>query len=303
MVKQKPKYDLTILGHFAKDVIEIDGKSHNVLGGAVYYGGIAGSHMGLKITIITRLRKEDFQYLDVFKKNGINCFAYPSEETSGIKNIYSSKNMEIRDYEPLGFAGAFSIEDIPDINTGFFVVGPIIAGEIELDLLENLALRFKGKLALDVQGFIRGVKEDKMMYFDLTEKEKLEIISKVDFLKTDETEVKLLTKNKDLFSAGKCLKAIGPKEVLITHKGGINLITDQITSFFPWKNMSTIGRTGRGDTAFISYLGSRLTKPPIDSLLFSAALTSLKMESIGPFSLPLWQVNELIKKEYRLIKK
>jgi sugar/nucleoside kinase (ribokinase family) len=303
MVKQNPKSDITIIGHFAKDIIEIDGKSLTVLGGAVYYGGMAGSHMGLRITIITRLKREDFHFLDIFKKNGINCIAYPSEETSGIKNIYSSKNMEIRDYEPLGFAGAFSIEDIPEVNTKLFVIDPIIAGEIELDLLEYLALRFKGTLALDVQGFMRGVKEKKMMYFDLSEKEKSEIISKVDFLKTDETEAKLLAKTKDLFSAGKYLKALGPKEVVITHKEGINLITDQITSFFPWKNKSAIGRTGRGDTAFISYLGSRLTKQPIDSLIFSAALTSLKMESIEPFSLPLLQVDELIKKEYGLIKK
>ena len=45
--------DIVILGHFAMDEIEVDGISHPSLGGAVYYGGIAGSHMGLKITIIT----------------------------------------------------------------------------------------------------------------------------------------------------------------------------------------------------------------------------------------------------------
>ncbi|MFW9881069.1 MAG: carbohydrate kinase, partial [Candidatus Thorarchaeota archaeon] len=59
-----------------------------------------------------------------------------------------------------------------------------------------------------------------------------------------------------------------------------------------------VGRTGRGDTAFISYLGSRLNKNPEDSLKFAAALTSLKLESTGPFDLPLYQVEELIKKEY-----
>ena len=30
--------DIVILGHVAKDIIEIDGKSHDSLGGAVYYG-------------------------------------------------------------------------------------------------------------------------------------------------------------------------------------------------------------------------------------------------------------------------
>ena len=68
--------------------------------------------------------------------------------------------------------------------------------------------------------------------------------------------------------------------------------------FFPWKNKSSLGRTGRGDTAFISYLGSRITKNPEQSLKFAAALTSLKLESPGPFNLPLYQVESLIKKEY-----
>ncbi|MBA7654118.1 hypothetical protein ES703_61993 [subsurface metagenome] len=59
-----------------------------------------------------------------------------------------------------------------------------------------------------------------------------------------------------------------------------------------------MGRTGRGDTAFISYLGSRITKDPEQSLKFATALTSLKLEAPGPFNLPLYQVESLIKKEY-----
>jgi len=126
-----------------------------------------------------------------------------------------------------------------------------------------------------------------MQYFSLTEKEKVEIISKIDYLKLDETEAKVLTSLTSLPKAGKQLIKLGPKEVLITHQSGINLSLKDESYFFPWKNSGNIGRTGRGDTAFISYLGSRITKSPEDSLRFSAALTSLKMESIEPFSLPL----------------
>ena len=254
--------------------------------------------MGLKVAIITRLKIEDFPILNLFEKNNIKCFAYPAKETSGIKNIYSSQNMEYRSYEPLGFAGAFKKEEIPEINTKFFVVGPIIAGEIDLELLEYLHERYNGRLALDIQGFIRGVKDNKMQYFTLTEKEKAEIISKVDYLKVDETEAKILTTLTSLPKAGKELINLGPKEVLITHKSGINLSLKDEMYFFPWKNKTSIGRTGRGDTAFISYLGSRISKSPEDSLRFSAALTSLKMESIEAFSLPLSRVEKLIREEY-----
>ncbi|GAH44022.1 unnamed protein product [marine sediment metagenome] len=68
MVKEVFESDIAIIGHIAKDIIEIDGVSKSVLGGAVYYGGLAGSQMGLKVAIITRLKAEDFPFLDPFKK-------------------------------------------------------------------------------------------------------------------------------------------------------------------------------------------------------------------------------------------
>ncbi len=69
MVKEVFESDIAIIGHFAKDIIEIDGVSRTALGGAVFYGGIAGSRMGLKVAIITRLKSEDFPDLDIFDKN------------------------------------------------------------------------------------------------------------------------------------------------------------------------------------------------------------------------------------------
>lgn len=290
--------DIVILGHLANDIIEIDGTSYSSIGGAVYFGGIAGSHMGLKITIITRLSEADFGLLNVIKKNGIAYHAYPSEQTSGLKNIYSSKNMEYRDYQPLGFAGLFKKEEIPEINTKFFVVGPIIAGEIDLELLEYVKSKYPKNLCLDIQGFIRFRKEGKVFYSTLSLKEKKQIISNVYVLKLDQTEAGILTKQKSITNSAKELIKYGSKEILLTHKKGISVFTSTKSYFFPWKNKLSIGRTGRGDTAFISYIGSRILKDPEQSLKFAAALTSLKLETPGPFNLPLHLVEDLMKKEY-----
>lgn len=292
------KSDITILGHLALDLIEIDGISTKSLGGVPYYGGIAGSHMGLKITIITRLKEFDFSLLTIFKKNGINYYAYPSEETSGLKNIYSSNNIEFRTYEPLGFAGAFKVEEIPEINTNFFVIGPIVAGEIDLELYNYLYKKYTNKICLDLQGFIRIRDRNRVFYRDLSEDEKEEILTKVLVLKLDQKEAEVISHQKDIHKAAEQLIKYGPNEILITHEKGISVFTSNVSFFFPWKNKSSEGRTGRGDTAFISYLGSRLTKNPKESLKFAAALTSLKLEYPGPFILPLYQVKELIRREY-----
>ncbi|MFX1377171.1 MAG: PfkB family carbohydrate kinase [Promethearchaeota archaeon] len=291
--------DIVILGHLAKDIIEVDGKSYTSLGGAVYYGGIAGSHMGLKISIITRLKKEDFPVLEIFKKHGVNYYSYPSEETSGLKNIYSSKNMEFRDYKPLGFAGVFRKEDIDErLNPKFFVIAPIIAGEVNLDLLEYLKNRYPRNLCLDIQGFLRFRDDTKVFYSSLSNKERRKIISNINVLKLDQTEAEILTNQKKISTTAKELIQIGPKEVLITHEDGISVFTSSESYHFPWRNISSKGRTGRGDTAFISYLGSRINNNPKESLKFSAALTSLKLEAPGPFNLPLYQVESLIKEQY-----
>lgn len=291
--------DLVILGHFAKDIIEIDGKSQNSLGGAVYYGGIAGSHMGLKIAIITRLKEDDYALLEIFKKNGVDYIAYPSEETSGLRNIYSSKNMEFREYKPLGFAGLFKKEEIPEFKSPpkYFVIGSIIAGEIDIDLLEHIKKKYNS-VCLDIQGFIRYRDNGRVIYTSLSMKEKKQILSRINVLKLDQTEAEVLTGHQNFDKAAKELAEFGPNEILITHEKGITVYTLNTSFTFPWKNESLLGRTGRGDTAFISYLGSRLTKDPKESLKFAAALTSLKMESPGPFNLPLYQVERLIKKEY-----
>ncbi|MFX1317139.1 MAG: hypothetical protein ACFE9T_14860 [Promethearchaeota archaeon] len=290
--------DIVILGHIAKDIIEIDGKSKDSLGGAVYYGGIAGSHMGLKVSIITRLSKEDFSILEVFKKNGVKYFAYPSKQTSGLRNIYSSNRMEFREYQPLGFAGSFKKEEIPIITTKFFIIAPITSGEVDVELLEYIHKNYNGNLCLDIQGFIRFRENNKVFYKKLSQNEEDSIFSKVKILKLDQTEAFILTNQKSINKASKKLVKFGPEEILITHEKGITVNVSDNIYFFPWKNKLNIGRTGRGDTAFISYVGSRISRNPKDALKFSAALTSLKLESSGPFSLPLYQVYDLEKEYY-----
>ncbi|MFX0145314.1 MAG: PfkB family carbohydrate kinase, partial [Candidatus Hodarchaeota archaeon] len=253
----------------------------------------------LKIIIITRLKEDDFSFLEVFRKNGIKYFAYPSEETSGLRNIYSSKNMESRDYQPLGFAGLFRKEEIPKFEPPpkFFVLGNIVTGEIDLELLEYIKTNYNN-VCLDIQGFIRFRDHGKVFYSTLSEKEKKEIISNTCVLKLDQTEARILTNQQHIGQAAKDLAQFGPKEIIITHEEGISLFISNSTFNFPWKNKSAVGRTGRGDTAFISYLGSRLNKTPEESLRFAAALTSLKLETPGPFNLPLYQVESLIKEQY-----
>lgn len=300
MDKKAERADLVILGHIAKDVNEIDGVKVLATGGAVYYGGIAGRKMGLDVVIITRLQKKDNDILVELDQNDMIYYSYDAEETSGINNIYKSENMEYRICKPLGFAGLFKKEEIPMIETKYFVLAPILAGEIDISLLHYLSKQYPGKLCMDIQGFVRMIdkEKDEIYFCNLSHEDREKILSKIKILKLDRAEAKALTGKDEISEACKVLSDYGPDEILLTHDKGISLFAYGKYNFIPWKNKVLKGRTGRGDTAFISYVGSRISKTPLESLKFSIAMTSLKLETPGPFNEPLSKVYDLIKQEF-----
>jgi len=145
--------DIMMIGHFAKDRLVVDGQVEVASGGGVYYGGIALRRLGLSVAVVTRLHADDFSRLDELREAGAQVFATPAPETSGIENTYDSTDMERRTCKPLGFAGPFRPDELPDLRARIYLVASIIAGEVDLELLRLLARR--GPVALDVQGFVR----------------------------------------------------------------------------------------------------------------------------------------------------
>jgi len=271
--------DIAVIGHFAKDKIVVRGEERVSSGGSVYYGAIALRRMGLRVAVITRLRQDDFRLLDELKNEGILVFAQPAEETSGIENVYFTKDMDRRLCKPLGFAGPFRIEDLPDIQARTFLVGPIMAGEVDIPLIKVLAA--KGKVALDAQGFVRVREGDELVFRDWPQKR--EGLALVDVLKVDIAEAEVLTGQTDVYLAMQELAAYGPKEVVLTRPQGVLVYADGEFYQTPFNPREVRGRTGRGDTCFAAYLGRRLVADPEEACRFAAVMTSLKLEQPGPF--------------------
>jgi len=67
----------------------------------------------------------------------------------------------------------------------------------------------------------------------------------------------------------------------------------------PLKPLNLIGRTGRGDTCFGAYLSKRLNNSISESLLYAAALVSLKMGKSGPFRGTKEDVEHFIERFYQ----
>ena len=74
-----------------------------------------------------------------------------------------------------------------------------------------------------------------------------------------------------------------PETVITCAEGAVGPQEGDNYVFFKFTNSSILGRMGRGDTVIGSYLARRLDHSVEDSLRFAVALTSIKLETAGPF--------------------
>ncbi|NOQ39806.1 MAG: carbohydrate kinase [Anaerolineales bacterium] len=274
-----PHVDIMMIGHFAKDKLVVDGQGETASGGAVYYGSIALRHLGVGVAVVTRLHPDDFSLLDELQQEEVQVFAIPALETSGIENIYDSADMERRICKSLGFAGPFQAEDIPNLSAHIYIAASIIAGEIDLALLQSLSQR--GPVALDVQGFVRVRNNGELVFRQWPDI--AEGLSQVTYLKVDRAEAELITGQTDLQVAARQLAEYGPREVVVTQSSGVTIFADGDIFQAPFTPRTLDGRTGRGDTCFATYLGKRLSASPQEACRFAAAVTTLKQEQPGPW--------------------
>jgi sugar/nucleoside kinase (ribokinase family) len=273
------RVNIVVIGHFARDKIIAAGQETASSGGSVYYGALALRRLGLAVAVVTRLSPDDFASLDALRAEGILVFAQAAEQTSGIENTYLTKDMDRRLCRPLGFAGPIQFSGVPPLQSDIWLVGPIMAGEVDLAFVRQLAQR--GPIALDAQGFVRVREGESLVFRDWSEKG--EGLSYVHYLKADSAEAEVLTGSADLREAAQKLAGYGPREVVLTHASGVLVYAQGRYHEAPFFARSLAGRTGRGDTCFAAYLASRLSHEPGFACEFAARVTSLKLETPGPF--------------------
>jgi sugar/nucleoside kinase (ribokinase family) len=125
-----------------------------------------------------------------------------------------------------------------------------------------------------------------------------ETVANLDVLKSDAVEAEFLTGEKDIFKAAQIFSQTGAKEIVLTHKDGLLLYAGgkvHSIGFYP-ENLD--GRSGRGDTCIGAYMAMRLSMDPYEAGIWAAAVTSLKMERLGPFDRSISEVEELLRTKY-----
>ena len=272
-------FDTFIIGHISLDENIYLEEVEKTPGGAVVASSYSAFAGGNKTALLTKTAKDHKDLTSIFNIPKENVYFVESKKTTSIRNQYLSSDRERRICTALGVADEFKIEEIPNIESKIYHFAGLIAGDFDNEMLKILSKR--GKVAADMQGFLRQVEGDSMILRDW--KDKKEYLKYVDFLKVDAAEAEVMTGLADRKEAAKQLYDWGAKEIMITHNTEVLIFDGKNFYSKPLKPRNLSGRTGRGDTCFSAYITERLIKNIEESVLYAAALVSLKMETPGPF--------------------
>ncbi len=288
------KYDILMLGHISQDVlIDHQNVRQDIVGGAVVYSSFAAGSAGKRVKVITKLADNDLHILKNLQHPLVDWDVLPSKQSTSIKNTYFTADKERREVILLSQADPFVLEEVQAEASIYHLAG-LFGGEIPDSLVLPLAKR--GKVALDAQGVLRCLDEQKNLVFrDWGRKQ--ELLPYITYFKTDAAEAKILTGLDDRERAARLLYSWGAQEVMLTHNTEVMVCHQGNIHTAPFTNSNNSGRTGRGDTAFAAYLAWRQDHDAAESTRFAAALCSLKMEKPGVFRGTLDEVHKRMERD------
>jgi sugar/nucleoside kinase (ribokinase family) len=276
-------YDITFIGHMCYDeVTPFGGEPIVAPGSAVLCGAMVTARIGKKTAAIVKMSPDEDCINRPMRELGADVYVIPADCTTYSRVLHESENVDERKITLVRTAGLIRIEDIPAFESRMVHLCGISDSEFDMALIDGLKAR-GCSLSTDMQSFVRQITppDNEIRFGDVDDK--IEIVSKMDKVKLDVVEARVLCGTDDLEKAALVVEGWGCPEVMITHSGGVLARADGRTYYERFSNNSVVGRTGRGDTTMAAYLARRLDHGPAESLKFAAALVSIKMERYGPF--------------------
>jgi sugar/nucleoside kinase (ribokinase family) len=277
------RHDICCIGHITLDKVETTRSVVHMAGGTAFYFSNALAGMDVSYTLVTALAPSEMQAVDDLRAKGVEVTALPSAHTVYFENIYG-EDPDHRTQRVLQTADAFTVSQLKDVQARIFHLGPLLAGDIPVDLIRTLAA--KGQVSLDAQGYLRKVENHEVLAVDWPDKR--EALPYIHILKTNESEMAVLTGQPDILKGAKILADWGVREVVIT-LGSLGSVIyadgnfSYIQAYIP--TTSVVDATGCGDTYMAGYLYQRTKGATIqDAGEFAAAIATLKIESSGPFT-------------------
>jgi sugar/nucleoside kinase (ribokinase family) len=277
------QYDIVFIGQMGMGkVVPFEGSPYMERGSPLLQATMAASCLGKKIAAVTTVSESEEYLLEPLKTAGVDFFVKLGE-TLEMRIVFPTANVDERQTFVINRGASLSIDEMPPIKPCLVVLCWLFFPEFQLDLMRVLKAR-GFRLSVDMQSFVLQADHMTGVVHLKDVPEKKEILRMADFVKLDAMEAQTLTGADVLQDQAEILEHWGSPETIITSSEGVLARSKKKTTFEKFTNRNIQGRMGRGDTVIGSYLAHRLDHSVEDSLMFAAALTSIKMESAGPFS-------------------
>lgn len=276
--------DICCIGHITKDKIVTPNRTVYMAGGTSFYFSYAINQLPKDVTfsLVTAMDPTEKEPVEKMLKAGIDVSMNASRNTVFFENIYG-ENQNERNQRVLAKADPFTIQQLEHVDAKVFHLGSLLADDFPTEVVEYLSS--KGRVSIDVQGYLREVRDEKVYPIDW--KEKLKVLKHTYYLKVNETEMETITGLKDAHEAAKLIHAWGVTEVIITlgSEGSLVYVDDKFYEIPAYPPHEVVDATGCGDTYSAGYLYKRLQgATPTEAGKFAAAMCTIKLEHNGPFN-------------------
>ena len=269
-------------------------------GGTSFYMAHGMHHLSqdFPFQLVTKIGQESQEEVDHLRQMNIDVVSYSSPHSVFFENHYGL-NSNQRTQRVLAKAAPFTIEEMEPLAAEVFHLGSLLADDFSPEIVKFLAQ--KGCISIDVQGYLREVRGEKVYAVDWKDMDAM--LPYVDIVKLNEHEMYAIMHTNDPKIVAEKLASYGVREVIITLGSYGSLIYAdktcyEIPAYTPRK---IVDATGCGDTYSTGYLYMRSQGATFQEAgRFASAMCTLKLEHNGPFEGSLKDIETLIKNTDRL---
>ena len=291
------KKQILCIGHITHDRIITPELPQGVdcAGGTAYYVAWAMHHLPHDVSfgVVTAVGDDLQHEVERLRQAGTDIVDLGSPTSVFFENSYG-RNMNNRRQRVMSKAAPFTVDALRDAQADVFHLGTLLVDDFAPEVVEYLAT--KGRVCIDVQGYLREVHQQRVYAVDWADK--LRVLKHTDILKVNENEIDVLTDGeRDLRRGAKLISSWGVREVLVTlgDYGSLIYADDRFYDIPSFAPRQVVDATGCGDTYAAGYLYARAHGAGYEEAgRFAAAMCTLKLEHTGPFDGTIDDVNSII---------
>ena len=275
--------DICCIGHVTRDKIITPRQTVNMAGGTSFYFAYGMNQLPKKVSfqLVTKVGEGSMPEIEKMRQAGIDVECFKSRHTVYFENKYGHDSNR-RTQRVLAKADPFTVEEMQHLDARIYHLGSLLADDFSPEVVECLSK--KGLVSIDVQGYLREVRGEKVYAVDWKDKE--EILSVTDIVKLNEYEMEVIAGTDDPRAVARKLASLGVKEVVLTFGdyGSLIYAEDKFYEIPAYPPVELVDATGCGDTCSTGYLYCRSQGMGYEeSGKFAAAMCTLKLEHSGPF--------------------